>query len=417
LKPGREVPVLAGHPWVFSKGLEARERIGAGALVEVVSHEGKFLGIGTFHPGNTIRVRMLSPRREKIDAAFFAARFTELERLKSLHLPPETDGYRLVHGETPTASPDSWSTCSAASPYFRSTPRAWSPSGTRSWRPSTGTLGPEAIVERSDVEARRQDRLRPVEPAVRKGRSRTPSPSGKTGSGSGRRARRPEDRLSSSTSGTRDRWPGASRRAEAGPQPLQLHRRLRSRAAAGGAESVTNVDVSARASGSAEGFSTRTASVGEDRWRFLESDVFDFFAEEDERVGQEFGKGLVVLRSTRLREILRQDGAGAEGLSQAQPDLRGWRPFLRGRLLLTCSCSGMLSAEEFREILRLAAGQAGRFVRVLGFLGQPFDHTQLLAFPEGRYLKVLALEVTGVRTVERSRTPMRDDELERAFQS
>jgi len=60
----------------------------------------------------------------------------------------------------------------------------------------------------------------------------------------------------------------------------------------------------------------------------------------------------------------------------------------------------VLSAEDFREILRLAAGQAGRFVRVLGFLGQPFDHTQLLAFPEGRYLKVLALEVTGIRDAE-----------------
>jgi len=393
LKPGREVPVLAGHPWIFSKGIETKERIGAGALVEVVSHDGRPLGIGTFHPGNTIRVRMLSPRREKIDEAFFAARFAGLERLKLLHLPPETDGYRLVHGDA-DGLPGLVVDVFGGVAVFQIHTAGMEPFRDAIVEALDGTLHPEAIVERSDIESRRQDRLRPVDPAVRKGRVEDAVPFLENG------LRFRADVISGQKTGffldQRDAR-SLARALAKGRKVLNLFSYTSAfglAAAAGGAESVTNVDVSSRALDLGRRLFDESGFVGDDRWRFVQSDVFDFFAVEDERVGQEFGKGLVVCDPPAFAKSYdRIEQAKKAYLKLNRICLEALSP---GAVLLTCSCSGMLSAEDFREILRLAAGQAGRSVRVLGSLGQPFDHTQLLAFPEGRYLKVLALEVTDV---------------------
>jgi 23S rRNA (cytosine1962-C5)-methyltransferase len=58
-----------------------------------------------------------------------------------------------------------------------------------------------------------------------------------------------------------------------------------------------------------------------------------------------------------------------------------------GGLLLTCSCSGLLSPEEFLVLLRAAARQAGRSARVLAVTGAAADHPVGLDALEGAYLK------------------------------
>ena len=65
-----------------------------------------------------------------------------------------------------------------------------------------------------------------------------------------------------------------------------------------------------------------------------------------------------------------------------------------GGILVTSSCSGRVSPEDFRGLLRIAAGHARKQVRVLQWITQPIDHAESLAFPEGRYLKTAVLEVT-----------------------
>lgn len=58
-----------------------------------------------------------------------------------------------------------------------------------------------------------------------------------------------------------------------------------------------------------------------------------------------------------------------------------------GGLLCTCSCSGLLEEEHFRDVLGHAGSQAQRSVRWVARGGQGPDHPVLAAFPEGRYLK------------------------------
>lgn len=60
-----------------------------------------------------------------------------------------------------------------------------------------------------------------------------------------------------------------------------------------------------------------------------------------------------------------------------------------GGILVTCSCSGMLSWDEFLQFVRTAAGSAGRRVQVFRKSGAGPDHPFTADHPEGEYLKVL----------------------------
>lgn len=65
----------------------------------------------------------------------------------------------------------------------------------------------------------------------------------------------------------------------------------------------------------------------------------------------------------------------------------------KGGLLVTCSCSGMLPWDEFQQIVRTAAGSAGRRVQILRKSGAGIDHPIAADHPEGEYLKALWLRV------------------------
>ena len=84
-----------------------------------------------------------------------------------------------------------------------------------------------------------------------------------------------------------------------------------------------------------------------------------------------------------------------------------------GGILLTCSCSGLLPAEEFLILLRAAARKAARSVQILAVTGASSDHPVGLEALEGSYLKAVWLRV-GDRTAEPSLAddPSFDDETE-----
>jgi len=58
-------------------------------------------------------------------------------------------------------------------------------------------------------------------------------------------------------------------------------------------------------------------------------------------------------------------------------------------VLATYCCSQNVSASEFEQAVRSAAGDAGRELRLFARTGQPFDHPALINFPESEYLKGL----------------------------
>ena len=62
-------------------------------------------------------------------------------------------------------------------------------------------------------------------------------------------------------------------------------------------------------------------------------------------------------------------------------------------ILVTCSCSGALSRDDFRTVIAWSAKDSRSEVQILETLGQAQDHPVRLSFPESEYLKVFILRV------------------------
>ena len=65
-----------------------------------------------------------------------------------------------------------------------------------------------------------------------------------------------------------------------------------------------------------------------------------------------------------------------------------------GGILVTCSCSGLLSRDEFQEMLAEVARQTGRDIQILENRGQPADHPVRVTCLETEYLKVFICRVS-----------------------
>ena len=70
LKPGRDVPVRVGHPWIFSgaiaSGLDGAE---PGDAVALYAAGGRFVGAGYANPRTPIAVRVMSAHSRSGGAA------------------------------------------------------------------------------------------------------------------------------------------------------------------------------------------------------------------------------------------------------------------------------------------------------------------------------------------------------------
>jgi 23S rRNA (cytosine1962-C5)-methyltransferase len=87
----------AGHPWVYRKALRSPPTV-AGQVVAVQGRDGRLIGRGISDDG-AIAVRMFTTGDEPVDSRLFAERLAAACELRQRILPPETNAYRLVHGE------------------------------------------------------------------------------------------------------------------------------------------------------------------------------------------------------------------------------------------------------------------------------------------------------------------------------
>ena len=99
LKPGKEIPVLRFHPWVFSGAIARVEGEAAdGDVAEVYSKRSELLGVGHFHHGS-IAVRLLHFGEADLESAvFWEGKLRNALQVRKLALG-ETEAFRLVHGE------------------------------------------------------------------------------------------------------------------------------------------------------------------------------------------------------------------------------------------------------------------------------------------------------------------------------
>jgi 23S rRNA (cytosine1962-C5)-methyltransferase len=381
---GKARPLWFGHPWVYANAVERVEgEAAAGDIVSLVDHDGRFIGRGIFNPRSQIPVRLLTRKEESIDAAFFAARLRDAQALRTRLKLPSTDttAYRLVNSEG-DGLPGLVVDVFGEAAVVQVTTLGLALRRDAIFDAVQATLSPRTIYEvaggsYAEVEGFvAQNRVvrgeaRNLVPCLEDGLHFEAEPLAGQKTGMFLDQRRNRIRVG--------QLAGAGLRvldcyAYAGGFGLQ--------AARAGASEVTAVDSSPRAVVRIEAHAVANGvpvrAVEADAFRFLET-------------ATPMSYDLVVVdppKFARARKDLEAAIKGYERLNALA--LAVCAP---GALLVTCSCSQNVGAQDFERIVAAAAKQAHREVRIVERGGPGGDHPLPPAFTEGQYLKVLFVHV------------------------
>ena len=160
-------------------------------------------------------------------------------------------------------------------------------------------------------------------------------------------------------------------------------------AAARGASEVVGIDIDAAVIEIAkENAHLNSALIGNRKPRFVQADIFPWLRDAALN-GEQFD--VVILdpaKMTRDREQV--INALKKYLDMNKLALGVVKP---GGLFATFSCTGLVSEEQFLDMLRRAAFYAGRTVQVLKVAGAGPDHPWLAQVQESRYLKAVFCRV------------------------
>lgn len=382
LKPGREGPVIAGHPWIFSGAIASLVGEGsAGSLVQVIANDGSAVGIGYMNPRCSIAVRMLSRQLEEIDAGFIHRRLEAALTLRRAVVPSDTTAYRLVNGEgdfLPGIIVDVYGP-------FIVCQNLTAGADVLKLLVVEGLvrlLSPQGIYEKSEGGVRQEEGLTNTA-GVLWGEEPPPlleiQENGcrflvnvRGGQKTGFFLDQRENRTLIGTVASGKRMLNGF--AYTGGFGIV--------AARDGARHVVSVDSSESALRLARK-NWQMNELPKAQGKFVQADMFSYLREITESFD------LVVLDPPpfiRRRQDLK---VGITGYKEI--NLRALRLVAPGGQLLTFSCSQHLSAADFFQTVLFAAADARRNVRVLKHLGPAADHPVNLAHPEGAYLKGLWL--------------------------
>ncbi len=149
-----------------------------------------------------------------------------------------------------------------------------------------------------------------------------------------------------------------------------------------GAAEVTGVDLDEKAVEMAK----RNANLNNVRVDFVHADAFSWI-----RQMQKNGKtwDLVLCDPPKFVDS-RDPDLQADGLKKYNDlNVLAMQLVSPGGLFVTCSCSGLVSAEAFEELVTKAAHRYQKRLQIFDRTGPGGDHPTASNHPEGRYLKVL----------------------------
>jgi 23S rRNA (cytosine1962-C5)-methyltransferase len=147
----------------------------------------------------------------------------------------------------------------------------------------------------------------------------------------------------------------------------------------GGASEVVGVDLDEEVLDIAE----QNARLNKVKVKFIQADIFhwlrDIAANKDKRFD------VVILDPAKMtRDRVQVIPALKKYLDMNKLALAAVKP---GGMFLSCSCTGLVSEEQFLDMLRRAAFYANRTLQVLKVSGAGPDHPWQAHVPESRYLK------------------------------
>ncbi|MHB8828127.1 MAG: class I SAM-dependent rRNA methyltransferase [Syntrophales bacterium] len=385
IKKGREIPLLHGHPWMFSGALARADKgIEPGQVVLATNNAGQPLALGFFNYGD-IAFRVLTEDVSAIiDQDFWRRRIREALALRMKIIPPDTDAFRLVNAEgdkMPGLVVDRYRDCLVFS---------IGTAGIERWRDAFIELlaeetGAKTIYERSEGRSRKLEGL-----AERVGLVVGEAPEAmeilenglrfevdiqagqKTGFFLDQRVSRElVGRLSKGASVLNCfSYTGA----------FSIY------AARGGAKRVVSVESSTAANDIAvrnfcrNGFNPELHPI-------LTADCFEFLRQTTDQYD------VIILDPPAFAKSRKDLNRAAHGYKEI--NMQAARRLAEGGLLATFSCSNHIDEELFGKIVLGAVRDAGKTAQLLCQTSAGPDHPVNLAHSEGRYLKGLLLCLTA----------------------
>lgn len=366
----------SSHPWIFQRLVEKpAQRPKPGSIVDVIGVDGEWIGRGFYNGHSRIAIRLLEKDPDvAVDAAWFARKIGEAVRLRRevLRLDEVSDAWRAVHSEGDGLSGlvvDRYADLLVVEFFsagmFRH--REWIFDALREHFPGCRfhASADEHVQKQESFDFRGSV---PAEPAVitEHGVRFRADPAGahKTGFFADQRDNR---------SWLADRCAGRSMLdlcCNTGGFGIY--------AAARGASEVTGIDIDEAVLDIARG----NAKLNDAKVRFVQADIFPWLRDAAAR-GDAWD--VVVLDPAKMtRDRNQVIPALKKYLDMNKLALGVVKP---GGLFATFSCTGLVSEEQFLDMLRRAAFFAGRTVQVLKVAGAGADHPFLADVQESRYLK------------------------------
>lgn len=376
--------VQNGHPWIFMNEVDRVEGSPAPAdIVEVFSHDSKWIGSGYYNPQSQIVIRILSREKgQEINADFFK------DKIRSCWQYRQQTGYtencRLVFGEAdglPQLIIDKFND------YFVIQTLAL---GIDRWKPAIvdallEIFSPKGIYERNDVPVRELEGL-----PQQKGFLTAPfetkiiikenglqfyvdlANGQKTGYFLDQQDNRTAIRSIIKNADVLGAFTYTG--------TFEVH------AAHYGAKSVLGLDISASAVEQAN--ENARLNGLQDRCSFEVANAFDLL-KQWAKEGKQYD--VVMLDPpafTKSRATIQKAITGYKEIN-----LRGMKLVKPGGFLVTSSCTNLVPAELFLEIIGMAAKDARRKIRQVCFQTQSSDHPIVWEMENTQYLKFLIVQV------------------------
>jgi 23S rRNA (cytosine1962-C5)-methyltransferase len=381
----KQTTVMRGHPWVFPKAIARTEgSLLTGALIEVYSAEGEFLGVGVYNEHSLYRVRILALSHELKNglkgefSSLISYRLNQAYQLRTLlNLPNnETNAYRLFNSEADGLSGltiDRFNNFSvvASSAYWveehkeliYNALQQLVPQDQILWMPQIKPLSQDGwhSVESFGGHDKAQIQEGGVHFQVEFSRAQ------KTGLFIDQREN--HQRVAALAAGKKvlDLYTYSG--------GFALH------AAKAGALKVTAVDSSSHAIEQAKNNALLNQLSTVD---FIEADARDYLVHAGDY-------DLVVLDPPKLVPSQKHIQRAKNYYRFLHREV--FKYMRAGSLLMTCNCSSALSTQEFSTLVSTQALMVGKQARTLGVYGPAACHPTLAAFPEGSYLTALLIGV------------------------
>ena len=395
--PKAEAAIVNGHPWVYDA--EITHSSGTpenGALVDVLSRRGRYLGTGFFSQASKIRVRLISRNaNDQFDAAFWERKLRWAWEYRKAVLPPEDLlCCRIVFGEAdafPGLTVDRFNDLLSVQVLSVGMERIKArllPLLVRILREDGQVI--TGVFERNDAALREKEGLQaykawfPLE-----GETLPASPVTEITENGIRYLVDVENGQKTGFFLDQKYNRQAVARLARGKTVLDCFTHTGSfalNAARGGAVHVTAVDVSesavemARANALRNGLSDRVECVC--------ANVFDLLPALEQQPRKYDFIILDPPAFTKSRKTVANAMSGYREINH-----RAMRLLPRGGYLATCSCSHFATEEKFQQMLRLAARDAGVQLRQIEARQQSCDHPILWGVEETSYLKFYLFQV------------------------